>query len=144
MNEPADAFGGVVHDGTGRILLREPTNHWGGYVWTWPKGGGDGDETPAQAALREVREETGYICTIERPIPGVFSAGPGTSVNRFFLMRPTVDPPEPPCWETATLRWATVTEARELIGQTPYEAGRERDLAILAAAEQALGEAGEG
>jgi 8-oxo-dGTP pyrophosphatase MutT (NUDIX family) len=49
--------GGVVcrRDGGARVLLiRDPYANWG-----LPKGHIEGGETPAQAAVREVREETG-------------------------------------------------------------------------------------
>ena len=53
------AYGGVVIDEAGRVLLREPKNHFDYYVYTFPKGRPDEGESPEQAALREVREETG-------------------------------------------------------------------------------------
>jgi len=34
-------------------------------VWSFPKGRLDAGETPAQAAVREVMEETGWCCRIE-------------------------------------------------------------------------------
>ena len=34
----ADAYGGVLVDAKGRVLLRAPKGHYGGYVWTFPKG----------------------------------------------------------------------------------------------------------
>ncbi|HNC84887.1 MAG TPA: NUDIX domain-containing protein, partial [Nitrospira sp.] len=34
-------------------------------VWSFPKGRLDAGETPAQAAVREVREETGWSCRID-------------------------------------------------------------------------------
>ena len=40
-NEPeelASAFGGVVIDAKGRVLLRRPKGDFDGYVWTFPKG----------------------------------------------------------------------------------------------------------
>ena len=42
-----------------KSLLREPTGHFGGYVWTFLKGGVNAGESPREAALREVHEETG-------------------------------------------------------------------------------------
>src|SRR6266851_3193047 len=36
--------------------------------WTLPKGKVEPDETPEDCALREVREETGFRCEIERPL----------------------------------------------------------------------------
>ncbi len=50
-------YGGVVFDTEGRVLLREPSGHYGGYVWTFPKGGPEGSEMPEETALRETLEE---------------------------------------------------------------------------------------
>lgn len=133
------AYGGVVLDGAGRVLLREPANHYGGYVWTFAKGRPEAGETPEQAAVREVQQETGYEVTILRPIPGTFRGG--TTVNGYFLMAAGRQLHEPD-WETQTLGWATFAEARELIAQTTDPLGRERDLAVLAAAERLLDERG--
>jgi ADP-ribose pyrophosphatase YjhB (NUDIX family) len=52
----------VVVDATGRILLlhvQDLTNPKAGAVWELPGGGMEADETFNDAALREVREETG-------------------------------------------------------------------------------------
>lgn len=128
------AYGGVVMDSAGRVLLREPTGHYGRYVWTFPKGKSDPGETPEQTALREVLEETGCLARIVAPIPGEF--GGDTSVNRYFLMVETNPgtPLGPHDWETSKVRWASHTEARELIGLTPNMNGKVRDLTILDAA----------
>lgn len=127
----ADAYGGVLVDATGKLLLREPANHFGGYVWTFPKGKRDPGETPRAAALREVREETGYAARIIAPIPTLF---PGTtSTTAFYLMEP-VGAPGAFHFETASIRWVYAAEARVLIGLTPNATGRKRDLAVLDAA----------
>ena len=48
----AQAYGGVLLRNTGHILLREPTNHFDGYVWTFAKGKPDPGETSETTALR--------------------------------------------------------------------------------------------
>jgi 8-oxo-dGTP diphosphatase len=58
------AFGGVLVNDQGQVLLRRVTNDFGGYRWTYPKGRPDPGETPEQAALRETLEEVGYQAEI--------------------------------------------------------------------------------
>ncbi len=127
----ADAYGGVLIDASGNTLLREPANHFGGYHWTFAKGRPDPGETPSEAALREVLEETGHRAEIVAPI-GMRFAGT-TTTNAFFLMRPLGEP-GPFSWETARVRWVSEAEARDLITLTRTKTGRDRDLAVLAAA----------
>ncbi len=47
------------------VLLIRVSDIKGRPVWSFPKGRLDAGETPAQAALREVMEETGWSCLIE-------------------------------------------------------------------------------
>jgi len=60
--------GGVVvddgDDGTRRVLLIVHRSLSGRPRWTLPKGGIEPGESPEQAALREVREETGHGAAI--------------------------------------------------------------------------------
>jgi 8-oxo-dGTP pyrophosphatase MutT (NUDIX family) len=127
----ADAYGGVLIDDSGCVLLREPTGHFGGYVWTFAKGRPDPGETPEETALREVLEETGQSAIIVSLISQVF---PGTtSTTVFFLMAP-VGAPIKFTDETKRTRWVSEPVARRLIATTIPDIGRERDLAVLAAA----------
>lgn len=123
------AFGGVVIDG-GLVLLREPTNHFGGYVWTFPKGRPDAGETPEETALRETREETGVRAFITGRILGAFLGE--TTSTRFFVMR-AVEITGRFDWETSRIVWVTYDEARALIGKTTSVTGRARDLEVLEA-----------
>lgn len=125
------AFGGVLIDSDGRVLLRKPTGHFSGYGWTFAKGGPEPGETPEQTALREVLEETGYDAEIVCALAGEFVGE--TSVTQFYLMRPKQQI-QRPGWETAAVRWVSESEADALIQQTTSEVGRSRDLAVLAAA----------
>lgn len=132
MSGKALAYGGVVVDRRGRILLREPSNHFDGYVWTFSKGRPSHGETPEQTAVRETREETGVVAEIVAQIPGTFAGG--TTDNVYFLMRPTGEAGEPE-GETASVCWvATPGRAREMISETTNPLGRARDLAVLQAA----------
>ncbi len=64
-----EAAGGVVHrtDLPAQILMILRRN-----VWDLPKGKIDEGETPQQAALREVAEETGLVCTLEQRLTHTF------------------------------------------------------------------------
>lgn len=132
--KPADhlSAGGVLINDAGHVLLREPTNHFGGYVWTFAKGRIDPGETPEQTALREVREETGYRANIVEAIPGQFEGTTGSTV--MFIMRPVGTPDKPQSSETNATKWVTFEEAKQLISLTTSDKGRERDLSILQAA----------
>ncbi len=128
------AYGGVVFDPEGNLLLREPKNHFDGYVWTFAKGRPDPGETPEQTALREVYEETGVHATIIAPLPGEYAGG--TTINRYFLMTAQAGSGgiAPDDKETASVRWANPDEALQLLALTTNPTGRKRDAAVLAAA----------
>ncbi len=85
--------GGLVVDETGRVLLIRARDLRNRPVWTLPKGTLMTGETSAQAALREVREETGWRCELVRELEAVtywFQRG-GARIRktvRWFLMRP--------------------------------------------------------
>lgn len=119
--------GGVIIDRQGRTLLRRPTGDYGGYVWTFPKGGIDPGERPAMAALREVFEETGWRCRIRAKI-GVYKGS--TSVVTFYLMSPISLDGEMDA-ETESVVWARPMQAVNLIQKTHIAAGRERDLRVF-------------
>jgi 8-oxo-dGTP pyrophosphatase MutT (NUDIX family) len=125
------AFGGVVFDHQGRVLIRRPTGDFDGYVWTFPKGRAGPNELPEEAALRETLEETGIVAEIIDRISGSFDGS--TTTNVYYLMRP-LGPTQKPHWETADVRWVTVDEAYNLIQETKNQLGRERDLKVLVAA----------
>lgn len=130
----ADSFGGVVVSGGSRVLMRQPTNQHGGYAWTFSKTEAKPGETPREAAIRAVREKTGYDAQIRVSMPGLFK-GSASSTN-YFLMD-AGHPPAKPNWQTSALRWVKFDEARDLIRQSPSAEGRDRDLAILDASQKA-------
>ena len=98
----------VIHDGTGRLLLQR--KHDGS--WSLPAGAIEPGESPQEAVVREVAEETGLVCEVERLL-GVFggSAFRHTypngdaveSVAVLFACRPVGEGPITDIEETAAL-----------------------------------------
>lgn len=126
----ADAYGVVLFNARGQVLLREPGGHFGGYVWTFAKGRPDPGEAPAQTAMRVALEETGYHVELLDVIPEAFAGTTGSSA--FFIAGPAGSPKRPGK-ETAATRWVDLDEAGDLIARTKTRIGRERDRAILEA-----------
>ena len=85
--------GGLVVDERGSVLLIRARDLRNQPVWTLPKGALNPGESSADAALREVREETGWECEVVRELPAFtywFQRG-GHRIRktvRWYLMRP--------------------------------------------------------
>ncbi len=122
------AYGGVIINEVGQVLLREPANHFDGYVWTFAKGKADPGESAEATALREVEEETGIRGKIVAKIPGTFDGS--TTSNEYFLMSSVKDTGKFH-WETTSVKWVGQEEAKKLIMHTSNEKGRIRDLKLL-------------
>ena len=84
--------------------------------WSLPKGKMDGGETPEQAALREVMEETGMRCLIVRPAGAVryVDRRGRRKVAAYWVMR-VLGGTFRPNAEVDRLRWLTVEEALEVL-----------------------------
>lgn len=85
-----EAAGGVVirtKKGKRQILLV----HRPAYKdWSLPKGKLDRGETPKQAALREVVEETGFTCAVDKKLsPITYKVGRRSKRVRYWLMHTT-------------------------------------------------------
>jgi 8-oxo-dGTP pyrophosphatase MutT (NUDIX family) len=90
--------------------------------WSLPKGKLEPGESWEDAALREVREETGYDCTLGRSLGSITYTHRGKPKEvRWFAMQPNGDPGERD-GEVDELRWLTRAEAGELLS---YDGERE-------------------
>lgn len=133
----ANAYGGVLVNSDGQVLLREVAGHYGGYAWTLAKGRPDPGETPTQTALREVAEETGYAAKIIGWLPSAYAGD--TSTTAFFIMKP-VGKPGPFGVETTAVEWLPFDKAIErILLLTTSAAGRARDVRVLEDAQEWLG-----
>lgn len=54
----------IIRDG--RLLMVKQYVSSGRIVWNFPGGGMEGNETPEEACIREVKEETGYDAVVIR------------------------------------------------------------------------------
>jgi 8-oxo-dGTP pyrophosphatase MutT (NUDIX family) len=129
------AYGGVLINDAGRVLLRKPAGLHKTRVWTFAKGKAEDGETAEQTALREVFEETGVRAKIIRRLL-IPPEELGTS-DEYFLMLPLEETGRFD-GETTAIVWATQAEADELISMTEDADRRLRDLKILRFAFEAL------
>ncbi|HEX2438431.1 MAG TPA: NUDIX hydrolase [Methylomirabilota bacterium] len=126
--------GGLVFDETGRVLLIRARDLRNQPVWTLPKGTLNPGESSAEAALREVQEETGYHCELIRELMSVtywFQRG-GRRIRktvRWYLMRPLAKVGEHD-HEVDEVAWADRAEAQSRLR---YDSDRR----LLAAASEA-------
>ena len=109
--------GGLVVDGDGRVLLIRARDLRNRPVWTLPKGAPGAGESSLEAAVREVREETGYRCEVVRELPRVtyWFQRHGRRVKktvRWYLMRPLAKEGEHD-HEVDEVDWATREDALE-------------------------------
>jgi 8-oxo-dGTP pyrophosphatase MutT (NUDIX family) len=87
--------GGLVVDEQGRVLLIRARDLRNRPVWTLPKGTLMKGESSTDAALREVRAETGWRCEVVRELETVTywfqrAGGRIRKSVRWYLMRPVV------------------------------------------------------
>jgi 8-oxo-dGTP pyrophosphatase MutT (NUDIX family) len=112
--------GGVVVNDRGEAIVIVPTRRAadGSKVLALPKGHPDGDETPEEAATREVREETGVIAELVEPLGEVRywyqrSGRRVAKVVSFFLLRYSGGVLDDHDAEVEDARWMPLGEAAE-------------------------------
>jgi 8-oxo-dGTP pyrophosphatase MutT (NUDIX family) len=123
---PREAAGCVVHDADRGVLLlwrhRFITDTWG---WEIPAGAVDDGESPAEAAGREVKEETGWR---PGPLEHVVTYQPsnGLSDQRFhvFLARGAEVEGDPVDFgEAERIEWRSAAEVREHVARNEVADG---------------------
>jgi len=132
------AYGGVLINDAGRVLLRKPRGLHKTRVWTFAKGKPEDGETGEETALREVFEETGVRARIVRRVP--IPPEELQNLDEYFLMEPLEETGRFDD-ETTAIVWATRDEADELISMTEDPTRRMRDLKILRFAYETFGAA---
>jgi len=129
--------GGVVYRHNGAqidVALIYRTRH---DDWSLPKGHIEAGESREQAALREIKEETGLEVRIVRPLGEAvyfFRKRGGDLVRKtvyHYLMEALTTELGKPNWEVTEARWVPIAEARGLLS---YEKDRDiigKALAVL-------------
>lgn len=115
------------------LLIRDPYKNWG-----FPKGHLEAGEDPAQAALREVTEETGIVdLALRAPVDTIdwnfrFRGRPVHKTCHFFLIETSDQRTAPQKAEgISACRWASYEQATELIGYQNARAVLQQAQAIL-------------
>jgi 8-oxo-dGTP pyrophosphatase MutT (NUDIX family) len=109
--------GGVVVRGTECIVIVPTRRAAGGVqVLALPKGHPEGDETPADAAVREVREEAGVEATVREKLGDVryWYQRDGLRISKtvtFFLLDYVAGEPDDHDHEVEYARWMGLDEA---------------------------------
>lgn len=113
--------GVIVAEPDGRVWIVEPTNHFGGYNHSFPKGGKEPGIKSLQAnAIKEAWEESG----LKVEITGILGDYEGdTSVARYYIARRTGGTPADVGWESQAVKLVPP-------GQLGKYLNRERDRQI--------------
>lgn len=112
MSQVRAAGGVIVRDGLVCVVHRPHRQDW-----SLPKGKLDQGETFEEAALREVVEETGLVCTLgdELPATEYHDQKGRPKIVRYWRMQVVEDPGFVPNDEVDELRWLGAAEAVELL-----------------------------
>jgi ADP-ribose pyrophosphatase YjhB (NUDIX family) len=113
------AAGAVVVEPDGRVWLVAPSNGFGGYEVTFPKGRVDAGMPLHATAVREVWEESGLHVALTAWL-GDFRRT--QTHTRFYLARRIGGQPGDMGWESQAVHLATPARARELLNRSTDQA----------------------
>lgn len=115
------AAGAVVREGDGRLWLVAPSNAFGGYTATFPKGRAESGLSLQATAIREVWEESGLHVELTAWL-GDFART--QTFTRFYVARRIGGHPAHMGWESQAVHLVTPAQARVLLN-------RDTDRAVL-------------
>ena len=112
-----ESAGGVLIDRDQVLLIRTRTRR-GQTVWTFPKGRIRQGEAFWEAALREIREETGYLCRLKQKLQATnyILHSDTTQIRKtvhWFLVEPIRQAGTPNPREVKEIAWFPFPEALE-------------------------------
>lgn len=107
--------GVIILEPDGRVWLTKPTNEFGNYKQTFPKGTAESGLTLQQNAIKEAWEETGLKVKI---IGIAADIERDTSKARFYFARRVGGTPKDMGWESQALRLAPRKQALDLLNRT--------------------------
>lgn len=117
------AAGAVVREDDGRIWLVAPSNGFGGYDTTFPKGRVESGLPLRATAIREVWEESGLLV---EPVAWLGDFRRTQTYTRFYVARRMGGHPAQMGWESQAVHLVTPAQARALLN-------RDTDHAVLEA-----------
>ncbi|EMD0638832.1 NUDIX hydrolase [Salmonella enterica] len=113
------ASGVLIEEPDGRVWIISPTNAFGGYQNSFPKGGTEPGLSLQQNAIKETWEESGLQIEITGVL-GDFERT--TSVARMYTARRVGGDPTTMGWETQAVRLVPKERLRELLNMKPDQA----------------------
>ncbi len=113
------AAGAVVLEPDQRVWVVHPTNAFGGYQITFPKGTVAKGTTLRETALREVFEEAGLLVEL---LTFLTDSQRSTSLTRYYLARRMTGSPADMEWESQAVSLVPLTELESRVNQSADKA----------------------